>query len=326
MIISKTPFRISFAGGGSDIPIYYRKFGGSVVSTTIDKYMYIALNKKFDSGIRAAYSKIEEKKHTNDIDHPLIKAALQMLSIEGGVEITSIADIPSSGSGLGSSSSFTVSLLHALHTFLGNYISADDLASQACKIEIEICKEPIGKQDQYAAAYGGLNFIRFNTDDSVTVEPIILNYKQLAELQNHLLLFYTSRSRSASNVLIKQTNNLSTNKQIQGIMKSMVQLSLDLKEELKRGNIYTFGKIMHDNWILKKKLEETISDPEIDYWYSKAIDAGATGGKLLGAGQGGFLLFFAHPDNHAKLINALSDLRIIPLKFELDGSQIIFSR
>src|SRR5687767_7667592 len=204
MIISRTPLRMSFVGGGSDLPSFYRKFGGAVVSTAINKFVYITLNEKFDHRIRVSYSRTEEADSVAEVHHPLVREAMKLLSVEGGIEMTSVADIPSKGSGLGSSSAFTVGLLHALHAFSGRYASAEQLAREACTIEIDRCGEPIGKQDQYAAAFGGFNFIEFNPDDSVSVEPILCQRETLQQLQENLIVFYTGISRSASAILHQQ--------------------------------------------------------------------------------------------------------------------------
>jgi len=326
MIISRTPMRMSFVGGGSDLPSFYRKFGGAVVSTSIDKYMYITVNRKFDSGVRASYSKTEEVEHAHQIQHPLIRSVLTHLGIDGGVELASMADIPARGTGLGSSSSFTVGLLHALHAFQHRYVSAEDLARQSCHIEIDVCGEPIGKQDQYAAAYGGLSYIRFHPDDSVSVDPVVCDPNTVRRLEERILVFFTGRSRSASELLAEQSQRAANDGRIQETLKRMVGLAANLKIELEKNNLDAFGEILHENWVLKKSLVEEISDAEIESWYEAARHAGAAGGKLLGAGRGGFLMFFAAPERHDAIRHALPGLR--PMKFGLDsnGSQILFYR
>src|SRR5213075_3171317 len=208
MILSRTTLRMSFVGGGSDLPVFYRKFGGAVVSTAIDQYVYITVNKKFDERIRVSYSKTEEAISVDRIKHPLVRESMKLTGLKGGVEITSVADIPARGSGLGSSSTFTVGLLHALHAYAERYASAEQLAREACEIEIERCGEPIGKQDQYAAAFGGFNFIEFNADDSVSVEPIMCKRETLLKLQENILVFYTGISRSASVILKNQQDTI----------------------------------------------------------------------------------------------------------------------
>jgi D-glycero-alpha-D-manno-heptose-7-phosphate kinase len=325
MIISRTPLRMSFAGGGSDLPSYYREFGGAVLSTAINQYVYVNVNKKFDEGIRIGYSKNEEVSVVEQIQHPLVRHALQYLQIPGGVEITTIADIPSSGTGLGSSSSFTVGLLHALQEYRGKAMDADTLAKDACHIEIDLCQEPIGKQDQYAAAYGGFNFIEFAPDGKVTVSPIVCLPQTLNTLQKNLLVLYTGKTRSASTLLKEQSAQLSQDAQKQKNMHQMVQLARDFKTELAANHLESVGEILHAGWMLKKSLVSGISEDQIDRWYETAIAAGALGGKILGAGAGGFLLFYAPQERHQAILNALPALKPIPMAFDALGSQIIFN-
>lgn len=315
---------MSFVGGGSDLPAFYRNQPGAVVSTAIDKYVYVTINKKFDDGIRVAYSKNEEVTSIDKIEHKLVKAVLQQLGIQGGIEITTIADIPSRGTGLGSSSSFTVGLLHALNAYKGNFSSSESLGAGSCHIEIDICKEPIGRQDQYAAAYGGFNFMEFMPDDSVRVDPIICDPKTIQQIEQNTLIFYTGIMRSASGLLQRQSDEIVVSAEKQSIMSKMVALAHQLKSELERNNVAAFGEILHENWLLKKSLTKGISSAEIDGWYSAALQAGATGGKLLGAGAGGFLMIFAPVDRHMAVKHALSHLPLIEVSFEPQGSKIIF--
>jgi D-glycero-alpha-D-manno-heptose-7-phosphate kinase len=324
MIISKTPLRMSFVGGGSDLPVFYRKYGGAVVSTAINKFVYVTVNKKFDDRIRLSYSKTEDAKSAEKIKHPLVREALQLLGVRGGVEITSIADIPGKGTGLGSSSSFTVGLLNALHAFAERYVSAEKLAEESCTIEIERCGEPIGKQDQYAAAFGGFNLIQFNADDSVSVEPIICKRETIEQLQRNLIVFYTGLTRSASALLKTQSASVSSSKTKQNALKRMVKLAHSLKAELQKNNLDAFGEIIHENWELKRSLTTGVSTTAIDDWYARARKAGATGGKLLGAGSGGFLMFYAPQARHEEIMRELSDLHRTILRFETQGSKIIF--
>jgi D-glycero-alpha-D-manno-heptose-7-phosphate kinase len=317
---------MSFVGGGSDLPAFYRKFGGAVVSTAIDKYMYITINKKFDSGIRASYSQTEDVENVFDLRHPLIRAAMEMTNIEGGIEMASMADIPSAGTGLGSSSAFTVGMLHALHGYKNQYVSSKLLAEQSCRIEIDICGEPIGKQDQYAAAFGGMNYIRFHPDDTVSVDPLIVSPATAKQLDESTLVFYTGRCRSASNLLARQSKETNDNTKAQDVLKKMVALTTDVKVAIESGDLSTFGSILHENWCLKKSLVAGISDEAIDDWYTSAIEAGAIGGKLLGAGSGGFMMFFAPPERHDAIAHALPGLRRTKFGFDRDGSQIIFYR
>jgi D-glycero-alpha-D-manno-heptose-7-phosphate kinase len=324
MIISRTPLRMSFVGGGSDLPSFYRVHGGAVLSTAINKYVYVNVNKKFDAGIRVAYSKTEEVDCVDKIDHRIVRAAMQFLQMDGGIEITTIADIPSKGTGLGSSSTFTVGLLHVLNAFMGRYVSSDQLGRESCLIEIEKCGEPIGKQDQYAAAFGGVNLIEFKPDDSVIVSPIICDRSTIIELEANTLVFYTGICRSASTLLKQQSQEISASGDKQRAMVRMVALAYQLREELHRNNVAAFGEILHENWMLKKSMVSGVSTTEIDEWYRLARAAGATGGKILGAGAGGFLMLYAPREQHERIKSALHMLRHIPIGFEPLGSRIIF--
>ena len=325
MIISRTPFRMSFVGGGSDLPSFYRQFGGAVVSTAINKYVYLTVNPKFDKSIRVSYSKTEEVGTVAEIQHPLVRESMRLLRLRGGIEITSTADIPSCGTGLGSSSSFTVGLLHALHAISGRFASAERLAQEACEIEIVRCGEPIGKQDQYAAAFGGLSFIRFHADDSVSVDPIICRRETLLRLQENLVVFYTGVSRRASGILRNQQAALAADHKKQETLKKMVQLAYDLRTELQNNNLDAFGEIIHANWELKRNLSRDISSSQINRWYHVARKHGAIGGKLLGAGSGGFLMFYAPRERHDAIARGLKGLRRVAMGFEPQGSKIIFT-
>jgi D-glycero-alpha-D-manno-heptose-7-phosphate kinase len=324
MIISRTPLRMSFVGGGSDLPAFYRRFPGAVVSTAINKYVYITVNKKFDDRIRVSYSRTEEARSVAKIKHPLVREALRKLNLEGGIEITSIADIPSRGSGLGSSSSFMVGLLHALYAYQCEYRSAEQLARESCEIEIERCGEPIGRQDQYAAAFGGFNFIQFHPDDSVSLEPIICKPETLRELQKNILVFYTGITRSSSTILKHKQETIAAEKSTQRVLQKMVKLAHQLRAELQNNNLQAFGEIIHENWLLKKSITNQISNRQIDDWYAKARRHGAIGGKLLGAGTGGFLMFYSPQEHHEAITRALAGLRRIVINFEPQGSKIIF--
>lgn len=323
MIISRTPLRMSFVGGGSDLPAFYRKFGGAVVSTAIDRYVYVTVNRKFDERIRVSYSRTEEARNVGRIRHPLVREGMKLTGITGGIELTSIADIPSKGSGLGSSSTFTVGLLNALHAYAGRHAGAEQLAREACEIELDRCGEPIGKQDQYAAAFGGLNLIQFNPDDSVAVEPVICQPATIQQLQAHTLVFYTGITRSASAILKHQSAALAAERKKRDVTRKLVELAHTLCGELRKNRVSTFGEIIHEGWRLKKSLAGGITTEAIDGWYEKARRAGAAGGKLLGAGAGGFLMFFAPPEKHTAIEHALQ-LRRIDLRFDSQGSRIIF--
>lgn len=324
MIISRTPLRMSFAGGGSDLASYYREHGGAVISTAIDKYVYVTVSEKFDSHIRISYSRTEEVERVDDVAHPLVREGMKMSGVTDGVEITSVADIPAKGTGLGSSSSFTVGLMHALHAHRGRHVPAERLAAEACEIEIDRCGEPIGKQDQYAAAYGGLNFIRFNPDDSVCVDPVICRRETLRAIEDQIMVFYTGITRSASAILQTQGNVLATQTSKQRIMTRMVDMAHFLKGEIEANRSDQFGPILHEAWMLKREVSEGITSPEIDTWYDAARGAGATGGKILGAGSGGFLVFAVPEDRRTAVRDALSDLKEVSFGFEPQGSKIIF--
>lgn len=324
MIISRTPLRMSFVGGGSDLPAYYRLHGGAVVSTAIDKYVYVTVNPKFDNNIRVSYARTEEVDEVARLRHPLVRESLRHLDIAGGVEITSIADIPSRGTGLGSSSAFTVGLLHALHAWQGRYRSAEQLARESCLIEIERCGEPIGKQDQYAAAFGGFNFIEFSADERVVVQPIVCRHETLERLQDNLVAFYTGITRPAAKVLREKQRRIAAESDKQAMLGRMVALARTLRDELQNNNLDAFGEVIHQNWVLKRQLSDDVSTGQIDAWYDAARGAGAVGGKILGAGSGGFLLFYAPQRRHRAIRDALSELRPIPMRFEPQGSRIIF--
>lgn len=323
MIVSKTPLRMSFVGGGSDLPAFYREEVGAVLSTSIDKYMYICVNKKFDGRIRISYTKTEDVERPKDVEHPLVREALNLVGIEGGIEIASMADIPSRGSGLGSSSSYTVGLLNALYAYRNQFASKQKLANQACEIEIDRCGEPIGKQDQYAAAYGGLNFIRFHPDDSVSVDPVICKPNLLEEFEDSTLLFFTGRTRSASEVLANQSAAMRMlDRRL--LTRRMVQLAFEMKEQLESGTLDHLGDLLDENWRLKAQLTAGITDPQIDAWYAAGMTHGALGGKLLGAGNGGFMMFYAPKERHPQIKAALSDLEPVKFAFDRVGAQIIF--
>lgn len=319
MIISKTPFRVSFAGGLSDIKDYYKHDYGAVTSTAIDKYVYITVNKKFDNKIRVSYSKTEIVDNVEDIIHPLVKESLKITKLNGGIEITSIADIPS-GTGLGSSSSFTVGLLNALYAFKGEYKGAEELAKEACQIEINILKEPIGKQDQYASAYGGLNHIRFNNDETVFVNPIICKKQTKDQLNQNLLMFYIGGKRKASEILTESKKNMEYHRKY---VDEIRKLSEDIATSLREDNLENFGELLHKGWTYKKKTGK-VSNQKIDEIYNKAIKAGAIGGKILGAGGQGFLLLYCEPKNQEKLKKELSDLKELHFNLEPQGSKIIY--
>jgi len=324
MIISRTPLRVSFLGGGSDLPAYYRRHGGAVLSTAIDHSVYVTVSRKFDNAVRVSYSRTEEVDRASQVEHPLVREALALVGIDGGIEITSVADIPAKGTGLGSSSSFTVGLLNALHAYRGRHATAARLAEESCHIEIERCGEPIGKQDQYAAAYGGFNFIRFNTDESVEVKKVICSPDVLADLQARLLFFYTGITRSASTLLQRQSAAIAAPGEKSDAMGQMVRLAEDAFQNLCSGNTASFGAMLHEAWQIKRCLTSDVTNGMINWAYDAAIAAGAEGGKLLGAGGGGFLMLIAPPERHKSIRSALQSLRELPFRFAAAGSSIIF--
>jgi D-glycero-alpha-D-manno-heptose-7-phosphate kinase len=324
MIISRTPLRISFAGGGSDLSAFYRHAMGAVVSTAINKYIYITVNPKFDHKIRASYSVTEMVDSVDELQHELIREALRLVALDRGIEITSISDIPSQGTGLGSSSSYTVGLLKALHAHTGQHTGAERLAREACQIEIETCKKPIGKQDQYIAAYGGLQYLEFNPDETVFVDPVICSPETKRALQQSLLLLYTGVTRSANDILTEQTRNTENDSCKRQVLDTMVKLAQELRAALAANDLECFGEIMHQGWLEKKKMATGISNSRIDEWYARARQQGAVGGKISGAGGGGFLLLYAPPERHANILRALPELRPVTFRFEPQGSKIIF--
>lgn len=323
MIISRTPFRISFVGGGSDMETFYSRHQGAVLSTSIDKYMYISSHRYFyKDQIQVKYARTETVNNINELNHPLLREALRKTGISGGIEISSIADIPS-GTGMGSSSSFTVGLLHNLYAINRKFVTHDDLAREACEIEIDIVKEPIGKQDQYAAAFGGLNIIYFNRDGSVRVEPLYIKSSVYQMMEENLVMFYIGNQRKASDILFEQKKNASQEDKF-NTLKQMVSLVFNLRDSLYEERLGDFGKILHENWVLKQKLASKISNSEIDEIYSVGLKNGATGGKLLGAGGGGFMLFYCEKNKQDKLKAALNKFDTFDFKFERDGSKIIY--
>jgi D-glycero-alpha-D-manno-heptose-7-phosphate kinase len=324
MIISRTPLRVSFVGGGSDLAAHYRRHGGAVVSCAIDKFVFITVNARFDPGVRVSYSRTEDVANAAAIEHPLVRAAMLKLGIESGVEITSVADVPAKGSGLGSSSSFTVGLLHALYAYQGIYRSRADLGADACHIEIDICREPIGKQDQYAAACGGLNEIRFNPDDTVDVEPIITPHGFLDRFQASMMMFYTGITRSASAILEQQTRVLATDADKSALMRRMTDMVAPFRTALQAGDLSSIGELLDLGWKLKSGVTAGITNTTIEAMHARAREAGAFGGKLLGAGGGGFMLFCVPPEKRTAVSQALSEYRQVPFAINWTGSSIVF--
>ncbi len=321
MIITRAPFRVSFCGGGSDLPAFYKKYGGCVLSTTIRKYMYLTLHEYFHKDqIVLKYSKTETVRDYASIEHKYFRQCLSDFGIMG-VEISSMADIPS-GTGLGSSSSFTVALLHLLYTYKGEYVSRYKLAKEACEVEIEKVGEPIGKQDQFAAAFGGLNFYEFRPNGFVNVEPIVMAPESYKRLEDNILMFYLGGEHSASQILREQSKNVRSEDKAKVQLK-MCELTKVLKEELQKNNVDAMGELLHENWMLKKSLAAGISNPLIDKTYEKAMAAGALGGKLLGAGGAGFMIFYVRPEKQETVRRALAGLREMDFEMDNSGASIV---
>lgn len=323
MILVKAPFRISLIGGGTDLPAFYRPHGyGAVVSLAINKYMYVMIHPYFHDKLRVKYSQTEDVDSIEELKHPIVRECLRMMKVMSGVEIASIADIPA-GLGLGSSSSFTVCMLHALHTFQGHYVTKESLAREACRIEIDVLHEPIGKQDQYAASYGGLNYVRFNADDSVEIEGLSANKQVVADLLSRLLVFYIGHPRVARDILTEQRDTIGEGVRFQAARR-MTELAESLREAIKTGEIRGVGKILHEGWLLKKSLASGVANDGIDKIYETGIKAGAEGGKLLGAGGGGFMLFYCEPERQPAVRAALN-LRELSVQYDRDGSKVIYA-
>jgi D-glycero-alpha-D-manno-heptose-7-phosphate kinase len=321
MIVTRTPFRISFAGGGSDLEASYSHQPGAVLCAAIDKYMYLAVKEHFGNTFRVSYSRTEFSETIDGIEHPLVRECLRSIGTEKPLEIVSMADLPAY-SGMGSSSSFTVGLLHALHTMRGEIVTPGSLAEEACRIEIEKLGEPIGKQDQYIAAYGGLQFLRFNQDGTVFVDPVTCRKETYRDLNRRLLIFFTGITRNARDVLSRQRSNT---KDRLPVLRKLCGIASQLRDVLISGReLHEFGRLLHEAWETKKSLELSITNPSVDRIYERGLRAGALGGKLLGAGGGGFLLFFVERQNQDSVRERLQDLREMPFRLEPQGSKIIY--
>jgi D-glycero-alpha-D-manno-heptose-7-phosphate kinase len=322
MITTQTPFRVSFFGGGSDLSSFYSRCPGATLSVAINKSMYMTTHPYFEpTSIHLKYSKTELVLAVEQIEHPILRAALTKYVPKGGIEVASIADIPG-GTGLGSSSAFTVGLIQNLNARLQRFLPAGRLAEEACHIEIDVLKEPIGKQDQYASAFGGLNQFVFHSDGRTTVQRIFLAADTIQRLEASLFLFYLGGSRSASSILKEQTNNLDQTKvfETQKAMVNQVDLGIKLLQD---GDLDAFGQLLHEAWLLKKTLSSKITSEVIDTYYQKGLEAGALGGKLAGAGGGGFLLFYCPPRARQFFLAAMTELRRVPFRFEFNGSRVI---
>ncbi len=324
MIVTRTPVRIPLGGGGTDLPSYYTQYGGSLLSAAIDKYIYVTVNKRFEDSIRVSYSVTEIAEKAEKIKHPIVRGALKLLGIDSGVEITSIADVPSN-TGLGTSSSFTVGLLNALHTYKKEKVSAKELAEEACFLEIELLKEPIGKQDQYVAAYGGVICLEIDRLGNTKVEQLRLSEDAKDQLENNTLLFYTGIRRSAGEVLKSQNKATSVNhKKVVESLHQIKKIGEETKQAFEKEDLNRFGKLLDLHWLTKKKLSNKISSSQVNRWYEIARKNGASGGKLMGAGGGGFFMFYCNNGkNGFRKIMKNEGLREMPFRLDFEGSKVL---
>ncbi len=323
MIITRTPFRVSFLGGGTDLPVVYRQIGGAVLSTTIDKYMYVAVNKRFEETIRVAYTRTEIVKRPEELRHEIVREALQRVGIRKQIEVVTIADVPA-GTGLGSSSALTVGLLKALYAYSGVPVDSERLAREACELEIVRLGHRIGKQDQYAAAYGGLNFIQFFPDERVEVEPVVLAEGLREEFFARIRVFYTGLKRRSGEILLDQNRTVTEKLHLYRALKDLARAG---KEALQAGDLDRFGKLLHEGWEIKRSFSRKISNRVIDELYDLGRGEGALGGKVLGAGGGGFILFFCKSPESAEALRrrfATLNIRELKIAYEPHGSTVIY--
>ena len=325
MILSRAPTRISLGGGATDLKSYYSSYGGFLIAGAINKYCTILANRRFEDNIRLSYSQMEIKEKVADIEHRIFRAALELLGIENGIELHSAADVPAS-CGLGTSSSFTVALLNALHAYNKNFATQKQLAQEACHIEIDILGEPIGKQDQYMAAFGGLPCLTFDKCGDVLVEPLRISHEALDQLEGNILLFFTGKQRSASEILSEQDEKSKQDdkEMIQNLHK-IKEIGLETRRYLEKGQLDMLGELLHVHWEMKKKRSQKMSDPFIDECYEVARRNGAAGGKLIGAGGGGFFMFYCQNNHKVELIQAMQkmNLRWERFRFDFDGAKIL---
>jgi len=324
MIVTRTPVRIPLGGGGTDLPSYYTQYGGFLVSAAIDKYIYVTVNKRFEKSIRLSYSSTEIVDNPDEIKHPIVKQALKFLNIDSGIEITSIADVPSN-TGLGTSSSFTVGLLNALHCFKREKVSAKDLAEEACFIEIQLLSEPIGKQDQYLAAYGGVQCLELDRLGNVKVTPLCLSEDAIDQLESNTLLFYTGIRRSASEVLAPQSKGASLDKErVIENMHKIKEIGHQIKKSFEEENLARFGELLDVHWQTKKGLSDKITQSQIDTWYEIAKNSGALGGKVMGAGGGGFFMFYCNNGkNGFRKAMEKEGLKEMRFRIDFEGSKVL---
>lgn len=327
MIISRAPFRISLGGGGTDLASYYSLYGGFLIGAGINKYVYISVNRRFYDSIRLSYSQTEIVDSVDEIKHALFRQTFKFLGIERGVEAVSVADMPANA-GLGSSSCFTVALLNALHAYKREYVSPGQLAEEACHIELDLLKQPIGKQDQYMAAFGGLTCLSFDKSGEVLVEPLLLPEDLIADLQYRLVMLYSGKERNAAEILIEQDRKTrELDPQVTEALHKIKEIGLETRRQLERGKIDALGELMDEHWKVKKKLSSAISDVMIDEHYERAQRHGAIGGKIMGAGGGGFFLFYVDPARKRDLIDAMTaaGLKHVHFDFDFQGTKIIFN-
>jgi D-glycero-alpha-D-manno-heptose-7-phosphate kinase len=322
MIITQTPLRVGLVGGGTDLPDYYREHGGRVVNAAIDKYVYVVVKQRFDDEIYVNYSRKEIASRVEDVQHELVREALHMTGIRGGVEITTLADIPSTGSGLGSSSAVTVGLLHALFTYKGRQLTAEELAERACTIEIDRCRKPIGKQDQFAAAFGGVCDIRFGPGDRVAVDQLALSASRRRQVQDELLLFFTGITRTADPILSEQRENIGSRL---SQLAQLRQLADEAAVAIQSGDVNLLGKAMNKSWEAKRELASGVSSTQIDEVIETALAAGATGAKVTGAGGGGFLLVVCPLEYQKSVREHLASMQELPIRIDPFGSRVILN-
>jgi D-glycero-alpha-D-manno-heptose-7-phosphate kinase len=322
MIITQTPLRIGLFGGGTDLPGYYREHGGRVLNCAIDKYIYVVVKQRFDDDIYVNYSRKEIVSKVDDLEHELVREAMLMTGVTQGVEITTLADIPSAGSGLGSSSAVTVGLLHALFVYQGHQASAEELAQRACEIEIERCGKPIGKQDQYIAAFGGIRDIRFGPGEEVVPEELGLPADERRALQHQIMLFYTGITRSADTILAEQNANIAATRPQLHLLRDLAGFAVD---RLRGGDVDAIGPALRESWEAKRKLASGVSNGQIDDAVGRALEAGASGAKLTGAGGGGFLLVICPMERQPAVRRMLADMRELPIKLDRLGSRVVLN-
>jgi D-glycero-alpha-D-manno-heptose-7-phosphate kinase len=326
MIVSCAPFRVSFAGGGSDIAQFYRRERGAVLSCAVAKYAFVVVHPYFNAlKYHLKYARTELVDRIDEIQHPILREAMRMQKVEPGIEVVSVADIPS-GTGLGSSSSFSVALLNALYAHRRVFAPKEILAQEACELEIERLREPIGKQDQYAAAYGGINLIEFERHGGVTVQPLLLPTATAAELESNLMLFFTGSQRDARTVLAQQVVAVESSEATFDRLRSMVELAYEMRDLLLAGDLNAFGKALHRGWEMKRAISAMISTSAIDQVYDRALAAGALGGKIAGAGGGGFLVLYCPKPAQSHVRKALSDLQSLDFRFDWGGARIAFAQ